>query len=150
MLGALDRLQLRGGTLLIVDDESEAIRLFWRIVSSSGHTYRVLTATDGQQALNILAEQRPDAMLVDLVMPGMDGFQLLAAKGADPALADIPAIVVSARDPTGQPIVTNAVGITRGGGLSVAQLLACVEAVSGPLVGATPPGRPAQPAGSSG
>ncbi|PKO23992.1 MAG: hypothetical protein CVU38_01295 [Chloroflexi bacterium HGW-Chloroflexi-1] len=150
LLGALDRLQLRGGTLLIVDDESEAIRLFWRIVSSSGHTYRVLTATDGQQALNILAEQRPDAMLVDLVMPGMDGFQLLAAKGADPALADIPAIVVSARDPTGQPIVTNAVGITRGGGLSVAQLLACVEAVSGPLVGATPPGRPAQPAGSSG
>jgi len=130
LLATLDGLDLHEGTLLIVDDEPEALRLFRRMVTSAGRNYRVLRASNGQQALSILREERPDALLLDLIMPEMDGFQLLAAKAEDPALRDIPVVVVSARDPSGQPIVSNALAVTQKGGLSMSQLVECIEALT--------------------
>ena len=62
-------------------------------------------------------------------MPSMDGFRLLQEKSEDPTLRGIPAIVISARDPAGQPIVSNTLAITRKDGLSIHQLLACIQAV---------------------
>ncbi len=129
LLAALDRLPLQGKTILIVDDEPEALQLFQRTLLTSGRGYRVLRATDGQEALTILRQERPDAMLLDLIMPEMDGFRLLELRRSDPALRDIPAIVISARDPAGQPIVSRALGLTHGGGLSLPQLLACIDAI---------------------
>jgi CheY-like chemotaxis protein len=129
LLSTLDRLGLHGGTILIVDDEPDALQLFRRMLASSGHRYRVLLATDGSQALNILEGYRPDLILLDLVMPNMDGFQLLAKREQEPLLRDIPIVVISARDPAGQPIVSNALAITRGGGLSMQQLLASIRAM---------------------
>jgi CheY-like chemotaxis protein len=102
----------------------------------------VLTASNGQQALRMLGEHHPDLLLLDLIMPGMDGFQLLAAKRDDSALRDIPVIVISARDPAGHPIVTSALAATRGGGLSVPQLLASIEGLTGILASANQAGRP--------
>ena len=145
LLTALERLQLRGRRLLVVDDEPEAVRLFWRMLDSAECGYRVLTAADGRQALEILRTQRPDAVLLDLVMPELDGFQLLAAKSADPALRDIPVIVISARDPAGQPVVTNGLAVTRGGGLSASQILACTEALTHLLSTSPLPGDPEPP-----
>lgn len=130
LLAALERLGLEGKTVLVVDDEPDALQLFWRTLASAGRGYRVLTAADGRQALQLLREHKPDAILLDLVMPDMDGFQLLAAKNEDPDLREIPAVVISARDPAGQPIVSNALAATREGGLSVRQLLAGIEALS--------------------
>ena len=130
LLEALDRLCPHAKTVLIVDDEPDAQRLFRRMLVSTGRGYHVLRAMDGRHALNILREKRPDVMLVDLVMPEMDGFKLLAAKSADPELRNIPALVTSARDPAGQPIVTSAVAITQQGGLSVQQLLDSIEALT--------------------
>ncbi len=130
LLGALERMPLQGDTVLVVDDEPEALRLFRRMLSSGGKSYRVLRAQNGRQALEVLARERPDAILLDLVMPDMDGFQLLAAKNADPALRDIPAIVLSARDPNGQPVLSNALAVTRGGGLSMPQLLEMIAALT--------------------
>jgi len=130
LLEALARLQLRGKTVLIVDDEPDAQRLFRRMLISSGRGYRVLRAAEGQHALNIMREQRPDVVLMDLLMPDMDGFHLLAAKSADPALRAIPTLVISARDPMGQPIVSNALAVTRHGGLSSQQLLRCIASLS--------------------
>ncbi len=143
LLAALDRLKAKGKTVLIVDDDREMLRLFRRMLTSSGQEYRVLRATDGKQAINMLREYHPDVMLLDLVMPEMDGFQLLAAKAQDPVLRDIPVIVISARDPAGQPIVSKALAITRSGGLSVPQLLAYIEAVSGISSPASQPEGPA-------
>jgi CheY-like chemotaxis protein len=130
LLRALDEVDVHGGTVLVVDDEQDALRLFWRTLTSAGRGYKVLTASDGEQAMRILREQRPDAMLLDLVMPGMDGFRVLETKNAAPTLRDIPVIVISARDPGGQPIVSNTLTATRGGGLSTHQLLASIEALS--------------------
>ena len=141
LLAALDRLPLQGSTVLVVDDEPEAARLFLRMFAAAGRRYHVLRATDGQQALAIMQDQRPDVVLLDLIMPNMDGFRLLEARSHDPALRDIPVVVISARDPAGQPIVTSALAVTRAGGLSAAQLLACVDWLTSSLsvVPPTPP-----------
>jgi len=131
LLAALDRLDLKGKTLLVVDDDQEAQRLFRRMLASSRRGYRVLRASEGQEALAILREQRPDAVLLDLMMPGMDGFHLLALKRQDPALRDIPVIILSARDPASQPIVSKAVAITQADGISAQQLLGYIQRISG-------------------
>ncbi|MBN1399219.1 MAG: response regulator, partial [Anaerolineae bacterium] len=117
-------------TVLIVDDEPEALRLFQRMLHSAERPYRVLTATNGEEALQWIKRERPDVILLDLVMPEMDGYRLLNLRNADPDLRHIPVIIISARDPAGQPIVSNAFSLVCGGGLSMAQLLAFVEAVT--------------------
>ena len=83
MLDSLDRLGVSGKTILIVDDEPDALHLFWRILASARRGYRVLTAENGLRALDLLREQRPDAILLDLVMPDFDGFKLLEARNED-------------------------------------------------------------------
>jgi signal transduction histidine kinase/CheY-like chemotaxis protein len=150
LLGALDRLGITEGTVLIVDDEPDALQLFGRMLASSGRGYRVLLARDGQEALNVLGECRPDVILLDLVMPNMDGFQLLERRGQDPALRDIPIIVVSARDPAGRPIVSNALAVMRAGGLSAHTLLACIRAIGETLSITDQPADPMPTAAFSG
>jgi signal transduction histidine kinase/CheY-like chemotaxis protein len=130
LLQGLDRICPNGRTVLIVDDEPEAQRLFRRMLVSSGRGYRVLRAADGRRALSILREQHPDVMLLDLVMPGMDGFELLDVMRADASLPDIPVLIISARDPSGQPIVSSALAVARRGGLSMRELLRSVETLS--------------------
>ncbi len=142
LLAALDQLEMEGRTVLVVDDEPEALRLFRRMLVSSGRDYRVLTATDGRQAMHILHNQHPDVVLLDLVMPNLDGIQLLNARRQDPSLRAIPVIVTSARDPAGQPVTSAALAITQGGGLSVPQVLACVETLTGILSTAGQSGGP--------
>ena len=130
LLATLNRLELEGNTILIVDDQPEALRLFRRMLSSSQQEYRVLRARDGEEGLRMLREQRPNAVLLDLVMPRLDGFKLLEAKSQDLEIAAIPVVVISARDPMGQPIVSGAMAITRGGGLSTHHLLAAIESMT--------------------
>ena len=60
----------------------------------------VSEAQNGKIALDRLAQETPDLILLDLMMPDMDGFQLVAKMQEDPALQDIPVIVVTARDLT--------------------------------------------------
>jgi CheY-like chemotaxis protein len=83
-------------------------------------------------------------LLLDLLMPGMDGFQLLEEKKQDPAIRDIPVIVISSRDPSGDPVVSDSMLVSRNGGLSVRDLVNCIRAVSETLNPVGPPGGPAQ------
>lgn len=129
LLAALDRLKLDGKTILVVDDEPDVLRLFRRMLASAGMDYRVLRATSAQQARHILREQRPDVVLTDLIMPEMDGFQLIAEMQGDPALRDIPIVVTSARDPSGQPIVSKSLAVIRSDGIAAPRLLAAIEAL---------------------
>ena len=131
-------------SVLLVDDNPEALQLFARMLSSTECGYRVLRAKSGRQALGLLRERRPDVMLLDLIMPGVDGFQVLREKSQDPAIREIPVVVISSRDPTGEPIVSDRLTITRGGGLSVPELLTCIQNVSEILSSAVRPG-PGQP-----
>jgi signal transduction histidine kinase/CheY-like chemotaxis protein len=130
LLGALDRLNVNEGTVLVVDDDSDSLHLFGRMLVASKRAYRVLQARDGAEAMSILGEYHPAVILLDLVMPNMDGFEMLSALGESPSLRDIPVIIISARDPLGQPIMSNAMAIVQEGGISTRQLLACFTATT--------------------
>jgi signal transduction histidine kinase/DNA-binding response OmpR family regulator len=116
--------------ILLVDDKSEALRLFARMLSTADKEYSILQTTSGQRALHLLRERQPDVMLLDLIMPQMDGFEVLELKHKDPTIKDIPVIIISSRDPTGDPIVSNTLSIIRSGGLTGRELSECISAVS--------------------
>ena len=82
-------------TVLVIDDEQDIREIFETMLRYDG--YEVLSAGDGQQAMNLLRRgARPDAILLDLMMPQMDGWQFRVAQRQDPTLATIPVIAVSA------------------------------------------------------
>ena len=83
------------GTVLIAEDDA-AIR-DGLSMSLEIEGYRVLTASNGREALELLPTlQPPCLLLLDLLMPEMNGWELLEAKNRDPALAEIPVVVLSA------------------------------------------------------
>ncbi len=135
-------------SVLLVDDDPEVLQLFARMLTSVKRDYCILQATSGQRALNLLRERQPDVMLLDLIMPRVDGFQVLREKSKDVSIRDIPVVIISATDPRGEPIVSDTLAVTRGGGLSVRDLLACIQAVSQVLSPSVQPddqGLPAKP-----
>jgi CheY-like chemotaxis protein len=77
-----------------------------------------------------MRERRPDLVLLDLIMPNMDGFAVLEIKAQDQTISDIPVIVLSAMDPQRQPIVTKSLTVSRQQGLSARDLAAMVQAVT--------------------
>ena len=79
--------------VLVVDDEFGITNLLEDVLSDEGH--RVLIATNGREALERAAEERPDVVVTDFMMPVMDGAQMLEVMAADPALRDIPVAVMS-------------------------------------------------------
>lgn len=87
--------EMQSKSILIVEDDHN-IRLMLRdTLEYEG--YKVFTVPHGQEALDALKGMgQPGLILLDLNMPVMDGFQFLAAKAADPSIADIPVVVVSA------------------------------------------------------
>jgi adenylate cyclase len=84
------------GSILVVDDDPINRRLLQRSLEADGHTVR--NAENGVQALALLAKARDDVVLLDIVMPEMDGIAVLECMKADPNLRDIPVIMVSGLD----------------------------------------------------
>lgn len=80
-------------SILIVDDDPGAIQVLARMLEDLGD---VCMATDGQEALRLMVSQRPDLVLLDADMPGLDGFAVCQTLKADPDLADIPVVFVTA------------------------------------------------------
>lgn len=78
--------------ILIVDDDPVMVRVLARILAPMGE---ILFATDGESALRMVRERSPDAVLLDVEMPGMSGFDVCRAIKADPSNADLPILFVS-------------------------------------------------------
>jgi len=133
LLNALSQIKREIRTVLLVDDDIEMLQLFARILNSAERGYSVLRARDGRQALEILRARQPDVMLIDLVMPEMDGFQVIKEKSREESICDIPVVVVTSKDPTGAPIISDHLSVTRKGGISARELLLCIQALSGIL-----------------
>jgi len=83
----------------IVDDTAEARRLIRRILQSQGD-FKIFEATNGKEGLNLIRRELPDLIILDLMMPEMDGFAVMDALKADPKTADIPVIVATAKELT--------------------------------------------------
>jgi len=81
------------GTVLVVDDDPISRDLIQRALSRQG--LHVEVAGGGEQALRLAKQLRPDAITLDVIMPGMDGWAVLSALKADPDLAEIPVILLS-------------------------------------------------------
>lgn len=79
-------------TLLIVDDSPQTLSILVDILN--GH-YRGIVAKSGEKALELAAKNRPDLVLLDVIMPGMDGYAVCKALKADPATRDIPVIFIT-------------------------------------------------------
>ena len=133
LLTAIEDVDTSIKTILVVDDNVEFLQLFGRMLSTSPKPYQVLRAASGRRALDLLRTRRPDLMLLDLVMPKMDGFQVLSEKRRDESIRDIPVIVISSQDAGGEAVVSNSLTISRGGGVSAPDLLACIQSISGIL-----------------
>ncbi|PKL74726.1 MAG: two-component system response regulator [Candidatus Melainabacteria bacterium HGW-Melainabacteria-1] len=86
--------QVPRDTIMVVDDTPENLVLLSRILQPEG--YKVMVLPDGKRALEAIRARQPDLILLDIMMPGMDGFQVCAALKADPATATIPIIFISA------------------------------------------------------
>lgn len=82
-------------TVLVIDDDPLIVELLQVALEAQGYT--VLSAL-GSAALKLAHEVRPDVVLLDIAMPGMDGVEMSRRLRADPATADIPLIVISAQD----------------------------------------------------
>ena len=80
--------------VLIVDDEFDIRQAVAEVLSEEGH--QVLSAGDGAEALACLREFHAQLVLLDLMMPGMNGWEFRAAQKGDPELSDIPVVVLSA------------------------------------------------------
>ncbi len=127
---ALDKLGKTVESILLVEDDPDAQKLFLRMLNSSGKGYRVARAGNGAQALSILARQRFDVILLDLVMPEMDGYQFLKLREQDARIAATPVILISAQDQRGHTIVSSYIAAARSEGISVQQLLDGIQALS--------------------
>jgi signal transduction histidine kinase/CheY-like chemotaxis protein len=135
LLAALDQLGEGIGTVLLVEDDLEAMQLFARMLHGSGRGYRLVRALNGRRALALMHERRPDVVLLDLIMPDMDGYAVLEAKAEDPDIRDIPVIAISAQDPLQGAVGSEWLALSRGGGLGQRDLLQCILGVSQMLAG---------------
>ena len=82
--------------VLIVDDSPTELHLFQNMLEKAG--YETLVADSGEEGIKTAASARPDCILMDVVMPGMNGFQATRKLTKDPKTADIPVIMVTTKD----------------------------------------------------
>jgi signal transduction histidine kinase/DNA-binding LacI/PurR family transcriptional regulator/DNA-binding response OmpR family regulator len=81
--------------VLVVDDEPGILEMHVRIVEAQSSEYQVLRARNGQEALAVIREERPDLVLLDLMMPELDGFGVLEAMREEETSRNIPVIVLT-------------------------------------------------------
>lgn len=89
----------KGGTsksILVVDDEADVILGLRAVLEADGH--QVLSASDGAEALEILERHRPDLVILDILMPGLDGWETLRRMQSNDRLREIPVLMLTVLD----------------------------------------------------
>ena len=81
--------------VLIVDDDPGILRAIRHIVEKEG--YEVVSATNGMTGLRMAKEENPDLLLLDVMLPGIDGFEICSRLRSDPQTAELPIIMLSAK-----------------------------------------------------
>ncbi|MBC7235454.1 MAG: response regulator [Chloroflexi bacterium] len=132
------------GRVLIVDDEEDTLWFLEQLVGVCDESIQVSTAASAGEALAKMRSWRPDLVLLDIVLPDMDGWQLLTIKAQEEALVDIPVAIVSAQDPYEGPAASEQEGsdqlsspvlaTTMGDGLAIGKLLRCAQIISALLL----------------
>lgn len=82
--------------ILIIDDSPTDVHIYKKLLGKNGHT--TMIASNAEEGITAAREQRPDLILMDIIMPGMNGFQATRRLSRDPDTAGIPVIIVSTKD----------------------------------------------------
>jgi len=81
-------------TVMVVDDAEEILRLVWATLEDS---YELVLASDGEEAMELVTQVMPDLMVLDVMMPKLDGYEVCEKMKANPQTADVPILILSAR-----------------------------------------------------
>ena len=95
-MATIPRADLTGCTILTVDDTPANLDVLVEILEAAG--FRISVATTGEKALQVLSQTKPDLILLDVMMPGIDGYETCRRLRAQEAGADVPVIFLTARD----------------------------------------------------
>ncbi len=117
--------------ILIADDDGGIAQLVERALQVEGRRFSVRQAFDGASALSAMQARRPDLLLLDLIMPTVDGFEVLQRMRSETALAGVPVIVLTGTtlDENAQRHAGRALTIRRTGGLTTSDTLSCLSAL---------------------
>jgi DNA-binding response OmpR family regulator len=85
-------------TIIVVEDEPDTAEMFAEMMRLNG--YQVIKSYGGETAVSLIASEKPDAVVLDIMMPDLSGLEVLRILRNDPDLASIPVIVVSAKSLT--------------------------------------------------
>lgn len=118
-------------SIMIIDDNRDIVRLFSQTLRSLDRDYDVRAAFGGRQGIKLMRERPPDLLMLDVLMPEMDGFAVIAAMQADAALRDVPVILVSAKGASESitPDIYGEITLRRKSGYSPIELVTCVQAL---------------------
>ncbi len=95
--------------ILLVDDDPDFVKITSRILQSKA--YQVVSAGDGDQGLKKMREEKPDLVLLDIMMPGMDGYVTADEISKDPALSKVPVVALTSfAESLGAPFPFKVVG----------------------------------------
>lgn len=133
LLGTLERAKSPAASrILVVDDDPDALDLAVAMIEGGG--YEIETATSGREALDAIARHRPDAIILDLMLPEMDGFEVVHRMSLNSDWRSIPVILLTARDLSHEERRALDIGTARiiqKGGFVRDELLAEIKAVLG-------------------
>jgi signal transduction histidine kinase/CheY-like chemotaxis protein len=128
--------------VLVVDDDPDILRLWTRMLLACEGIQEVIAASSGKEALAKARLYLPDVILLDILMPNMDGWQVLKAINQDETTSHIPVVLISAQDPVERPPTSAALLLAIGDKLSPSWILRCSLEISALLL--NPDREPAQ------
>lgn len=121
--------------VLVIDDDRGFCQLVERILQASGKHFEVRKSYDGEDGLQAMRSRRPDLVLLDLIMPGKDGFEVLKEMRCEPALENTPVILLTATTLAEDALTRHGsrVTILRPGGFMPAEVLRYLHTIVGVL-----------------
>jgi CheY-like chemotaxis protein len=147
LISAVRRAGIGVREILIVEDDPEMSRLLASLLGAYSSRYRIRLASDGEEALALLQSKRPDLVLLDLLIPEPNGHEILAKIRSDESLRNVPIVVVSAKGEHDETVGGGTLGISRSEGLTVGELMKCLQSSLDAMLSPAPPGSvPGQPA----
>ena len=132
LIKLLEGLKLQTDKVMVVEDQEEDLRLLSLILDEAG--YVVIPATSGGEALERLSSEKPGLIILDLIMPGIDGFEVLRNLRESTALNRIPVVICTAKDLSPderEKLTGNVRSIVRKGENVREELLKAIEEIKG-------------------
>ena len=126
---AMTKLDRSFSRIMVVDDNEDQLGLIKHMLFAISPQSQVDTLSDPVHLLSVMRQQPYDLLLLDIMMPSIDGWSILELKNADPILKNVPVIIISGHDPDIQPRLTRYLLASIGDGIPVEQSMRYFQAV---------------------